>query len=340
MIWRDEKYLRLLSPQLERFSQKQPHTFQFRCPLCGDSERMKSKARGYIFPKNTVLMFKCHNCGEALPFAALLRRMSRYLYDQYILEGLRDQREPAYEPDVTTAPPRDSFRPGELPSLADCQSRQSPCYPVYAFAKNRQIPEAAMSRLFATMNARTWMTPLAGEDKAKALIDNAPYLVIPLTLPDGTWYGAQMRLLTRKEYLTFRWEQEPLKVFGLDAWDNTRLTYLLEGPLDTLFIDNAIAGCGSDLLGTMRVMREHKLCDASLPHVYVWDNEPRNREVVHHVEQAIVSRVPVVIWPKGFPKDINDAVREGHTVSNILQVMKSRTFVGLRAELEFQQWKR
>jgi hypothetical protein len=48
-LWLEEKYLRLLAPQLDLFKQKHPHVFNFRCPLCGDSERVLSKTRGYCY---------------------------------------------------------------------------------------------------------------------------------------------------------------------------------------------------------------------------------------------------------------------------------------------------
>jgi hypothetical protein len=208
------------------------------------------------------------------------------------------------------------------------------------YVLGRQVPQDKLDRLYATTHAHTWLSPLVGEDKAAKVGDGEVYLVFPLTLPDGKWYGAQVRLLTRKEYITYRWAAEPLKVFGLDHWTPTKVTYIVEGPFDSLFVENSIAACGSDLMGVIRIMIEQKLMGPADVVVYVWDNEPRNKEVVRHLRTAVKLHELVVIWPRSFPKDINDAVSEGLAVSAVNGVMLKRTFKGLQAELEFQVWQR
>lgn len=338
-LWHDEKYLQLLSPQLDRFAQKHEHTYNFRCPLCGDSERNDIKARGYIFPKQQTLIYKCHNCSMALPFAALLRRVDRRLYDDYILERIKDEspepqpvKTPAKAPELA---PVDVHRANHVLPLNVVKVLGGPLKAVYEYARGRQIPDAAMGRLAATQRAQTWLTPMVGESKAKVVRDGEPYLVQPMTLPNGDWYGAQLRLLTKKEYLTFRWSHDPLKVFGLASWTPDALTYVVEGPLDALFVPNTIAALGSDLLSALHVMEEMGFW--LKPHrVLVWDNEPRNKDVVRHIRNAIALGESVVIWPRDFPKDIND----GYKLNiDVLDVMKRRTFAGLLAELEFSRWK-
>ena len=341
-LWRDEKYLRLLSPQLDRFSQKHAHTFNFRCPLCGDSERTQSKARGYVFAKQATLMFKCHNCSVALPFSALLKRMSRHLYHEYLLEALEDDKQ---KPAQTTSPeppptaPCVVHPPFELSPLSDLSTAQNALYGVYEFAMKRHIRGAALERLYATNTARTWVLPLVGEDKAQKVKDGPAYLVQPLKLPDGTWYGAQLRDISRKDYLTFRWSHDPLKMFGLDSMFGAPV-YVLEGPIDSLFIPNAIAACGAALLEAVRIAEDLTFLRHDVERVYVWDNEPRNKEVTRQIGTAIKLGESVVIWPRGYPKDINDMVRVGMKPSEVYGLMHQRTFSGLNAELEFAQWKR
>jgi hypothetical protein len=344
-LWRDDKYLRLLSPQLQQFKQKSNHVYNFRCPLCGDSEVKKYKARGYVFPLHDVLMFKCHNCAVALPFGALLKRLSEALYREYQVERFNDRQPP---PDAPSKPPvapvRGSPQPRHMHSLADIRMYQDAfprlcetLLPVVEYVKGRCLPDSALPRLYATDKAHTDLLKLVGEEKAGTVSDGVLYLVQPFRLPDGSWYGCQLRTLDKKEYLTFRWSHDPLKVFGLEDWNPAKLTYVVEGPLDALFVPNALAVCGSDLLPAIRILED--LGDDLMPldwrRVYVWDNEPRNSEIVHHLRTAVKLHESVVIWPKDYPKDINDIVRAGKDVNAVLP---RRTFTGLVAQLELETW--
>lgn len=339
-LWIDEKYLRLVSPQLERFAQKHEHTYNFRCPLCGDSERIHTKARGYIFPKARVLMYKCHNCAVALPFSALLKRLSRPLYDEYLLETFRDER-PADTSQTPSNPapktaPVDELLGNYVFPLSQLAVLQGALYPVVSYAKQRQIPEAQFHRLFATQNARTWLTPLVGE-KAQKVEDGEMFLVLPLRLLDGTWYGAQLRMLEQKVYITFRWAHEPLKVFGLEALNPEKMIYVVEGPIDSLFVENSIAACSSDLLGSVRVVEDLGYLSRTAARTYVFDNEPRNKEIVRLITHAVKLHETVVIWPRGIGKDINDMERDGLDTQALI---KKHSFTGLQAELELVKWKR
>jgi hypothetical protein len=345
-LWLDEKYLRLLSPSLDHFVQKHPHVFNFRCPLCGDSERNQHKARGFCFSKSTTLIYKCHNCGVALPFSALLKRASRRLFDEYMMEKLKEAPRPKSDEDafldVAKGAPRVSAPApeGMLHPLSEPLLRQpgASLYPVYDYVQKRGVPDAQMGRLWATIQAYTYLLPLVGEDKSAKVKDGEPYLVLPLTYTGKTgWYGAQFRLLTRKEYITYKWsEGETLKVFGLDKWSPTDTTYLVEGPLDSLFVPNALAACSSDLMGVVHILQERAIVDARQPRVFVWDNEPRNKEVTRLMRHAITMRERIVIWPREYPKDINDMVLQGIDVVDSIQ---KHTYQGLRAELEYQRWK-
>ena len=341
-LWLDEKYLRLLSPSLDHFVQKHPHVFNFRCPLCGDSEQNRYKARGYCFPKVATLMFKCHNCQMALPFPALLKRVNRRLFDEYMLEKLKDA------PHAKTAEdafldafqhPTTAVDPGpgaDIVPLSEPSLRQpsAPLYPVYAYAQKRQIPNARIGQLWATVKAYTYLRKLVGDDKAAKVKDGLLYLVLPLTMPNGEWCGCQLRLLTRKEYITFRWSG--FKVFGLDRRNKNQTTIVTEGPLDSLFVPNAIAACSSDLLGVVQTLEQAHVMLPDEPRIYCWDNEPRNTAVVKLMDEAIKQQQSIVILPRDTPKDLNDAALAGLDVP---QLIRKHTYHGLRAALEFSRWK-
>lgn len=348
-LWIDDKYMRLLAPHLDQFKAKGGHAYNFRCPLCGDSEKNKFKARGYVFPKRDMLMMKCHNCGIALPFEALLKRVARHLYNDYALEQLKElpQKAAPEPPPAPVALKSVKWSPTLTIPLSALLEPSHALHEVYRFIVNRMIPATALSRLYATNKARTWLLPLltAGartlketleaEKKLNGVTDGEPFLIQPLKLTDGTWYGAQIRTIAQKEFYTFRWSHAPLKMFGLDVWKPNRLTYVVEGPLDALFVPNAISPLGSDLWTGVRVMKELGMPTDKM--VYVWDNEPRNPQVVQHIKHAVSLHEPVVIWTRDLPKDINDMVRAGLDVNHVLP---TRTFQGVAAEVELSQWLR
>jgi transcription elongation factor Elf1 len=338
-LWCEEKYLRLLSPLLEQFKQRQQHTFNFRCPLCGDSERTRTKTRGYVFPKGDMLMFKCHNCGMALPFPALLKRVSPTLYNDFMMEKLKDSRPPVPSAPVMKMEPRMFV---STPAVCDLDKLTSipdghPLRSIRTYIKGRNVPDMALGRLSGTVKAYTWLLPLVGEEKAKKVKDDVPYLVLPFKLEDRSWFGCQLRAVNEKNYITFRWAQEPLKVFGLDSWTPKLPTYIVEGPIDSLFVPNTLAICGSDLWTGTQILEERGILSPDNKRVFIWDNEPRNLEVCRHIQNAIRMQESVVIWPSGFPKDINDMVLSGIDVMDTIQ---THTFQGLKAELEFEAWKR
>ena len=331
-LWCDDKYLRLVSGQLDQFKYLAPQKSRFRCPFCGDSARNKLKTRGYTFPKQQTIIYKCHNCDLALPFGAFLKRLSRPLFNQYIIENFREQ---APTPTVVSTPTIIK----RLPILFDgveqlsSSSLNTALHAVRSYATARQLPASALTRLYGTLTGHTWLASLVGADKAGAIVNGLPYLVIPLRFGNHEWYGAQMRLLTRKEYLTFRWGHDQLRVFGLDACVRTSMVYCVEGPLDALCVPNTIAMCGSDILSGLQ-----RLHDANMSvdnRVLVWDNEPRNPQITKHLRDAIAQGERVVIWPRSLPKDINDMVAAGH---DVVSLMATHTYRGLAAELEYRQW--
>jgi hypothetical protein len=72
--------------------------------------------------------------------------------------------------------------------------------------------------------------------------------------------------------------------------------------------------------------------------VWVYDNEPRSREIVRRISDTISRGEKVVIWPSNIQeKDINDMVLAGHDVQSIVE---SNIYNGLEANLKFNIWKR
>ena len=119
------------------------------------------------------------------------------------------------------------------------------------------------------------------------------------------------------------------KIYGLDNINDKFPVFVTEGPFDSTFVSNSIAMCGSD-----GDVRRWGVNDP----VWVYDNEPRNREIVKRISDTISRGEKVVIWPSNIvEKDINDMVLGGH---NVMEVLQSNTYSNLEANLKFNTWKR
>ena len=123
--------------------------------------------------------------------------------------------------------------------------------------------------------------------------------------------------------------EEAPKVYGLDKINKGEIVYVVEGPFDSTFVSNSVAMCGSD---------SSLACLEGSSIVYVYDNEPRNKEIVGRIEKCIEKGEQVIIWPTMIgDKDINDMVLSGH---DIMSVLKSNTYSGLEAQIKFNNWKK
>ena len=86
----DSKYIGLISSRLQKFKRVKSNLYNFRCPICGDSQKHKNKARGYFYQIKTNTNFKCHNCGASLSFNNFLKQIDSTLHKQYTLEKFKE----------------------------------------------------------------------------------------------------------------------------------------------------------------------------------------------------------------------------------------------------------
>ena len=128
-----------------------------------------------------------------------------------------------------------------------------------------------------------------------------PRIIIPLFYQD-TLVGFQGRALgpSKIKYITVMLNDNAPKIYGLDELQKDKTIYVTEGPFDSTFISNAIALCGAD--------GDLSKWGISNP-VWIYDNEPRNTEIVSRISRTIDRGEKIVIWPSSIKeKDINDMV--------------------------------
>ena len=86
----DSKYIGLVSSRLQKFKKVKADLYNFRCPICGDSQRNKNKTRGYFYVVKNNTNFKCHNCGASLSLNNFLKKIDTALHKQYTLEKFKE----------------------------------------------------------------------------------------------------------------------------------------------------------------------------------------------------------------------------------------------------------
>jgi len=348
MSWVEQKYMNLLGVQLDRFKQVGPDLWNFRCVYCGDSDKSKRKARAYVFEKTNKYFYHCHNCKESHHLNTFMAFINPDLFDQYKRELLQyDPSKAKIEKPKPVRLSNDTLK--ELVKV----SALPPNHSCKKYVVSRQIPTTYHHKLFYTDSFMKWTnTMLAGKFSDSALIYDGPRLVIPLLDKNNKMFGFQGRALNSEDqirYISILLDEEKPKLYGLDTVDVNRRFFCLEGPFDSMFIENSIASLGSRMdtaLEKWDFPKEN--C------VIVYDNQPRNLDVIKNMLHAVRRGYNICVWPNSpdHKEDINELILRkvsGTYVktelvlaagTRIRQTIEQRVFCGLAAELEISKWRR
>ena len=321
----DSKYIGLVSSRLQKFKKVKNDLYTFRCPICGDSQKNKNKTRGYFYSVKNNTNFKCHNCGASLSFNNFLKKIDSTLHQEYSMEkfkeGFTGKNFVVEEPKFEFKKPKFIAKPEplNLPKASEDETAKK-------YLLSRKLdPE----KFYFANKFKEWAN--TQKFTFSNLKYDEPRIVIPLYGVDNKLIGFQGRALDSNlvKYITIMIDEEAPKIYGLNKINRELPIYVVEGPFDSTFIDNCVALCGSD--GDVRCLEGSNL-------IFVYDNEPRNKEIVRRIGDTISSGNSVVIWPSTITeKDINDMVLSGHSV---LDVIESNTYYGLKAKVKFNEWKK
>lgn len=334
-VWLDSKYANILGSRLERFKRVQ-NNFNFRCPLCGDSKKNRTKARGWILIKNQKSNYYCFNCGASTSFRMFLKRMDESLFMEYVKESMLEQGQNPEVVEFTQKLKAPKFVSTTQLSALKKISQLHPDHPVKRYIDKRQIPPQYHYKLFYATRYKAWVNTVI-PNKFK-LDRDEPRIIIPLLSEDKELMGMQCRSLDPKaevKYITLLINEDNPKAYGLDTVDKSKIILALEGPIDTMFLSNAIASCGGKIDPIV------KQCGFPKENVIiVYDNEPRNKDTVKKMEDAINDGYKVCIWPAQIKqKDINDMVLEGLTPEYIESTIKQNSYFGPAAKLMLAAWR-
>jgi hypothetical protein len=332
-VFLDTKYLLLIGGRLPLFKKKKDNTYNCRCVICGDSQKNRRKARGYFFIYKTDLRYKCYNCDISLSFGNFLKQQDGNLYSQYALEKYAEghTRTSNTLPELKFEQPTFKSKEERLLDylLVRLDQIEEPTNEALVFCEQRKIPKEKFKQLYFISNIKDIVQL---NDKYKESIKGEePRLVLPFYDDNGQLSGVTCRALRGEalRYITVKVKEDTPLIFGINDIDKSKPVYVVEGPIDSLFLDNCIAAGGTSF---------EKASSISTNLVYIFDNQPRNKEVCKIIERNINSGHTVVIWPQTLQeKDINDMVLAGKDVKKII---KENTFSGLTAMAKFISWKR
>ena len=245
MDYVDGAFINEISSRLPKFKKVKPNLYNFRCPICGDSQKNKNKARAYFYQVKNNTNFKCHNCGASMSFNNFLKDFDgdahkRYTFEKfkeghtgkgYVVETPEDifskfDSKPVFKPKVSV----------DLPEAFGVDRSRSYLHRRGIFDGDFYYAEN-FQEYVNTLLPNTFADPKYGEER----------IVIPL-VRDGTLIGLQGRALSSNpiKYLTIMLEEDAPKIYGLDNINKELPVYVVEGPFDSTFLDNSVALCGSD----------------------------------------------------------------------------------------------
>lgn len=337
----DNKYVRLLSSRLRNFKQKKDGLYNFSCPICGDSKKNLTKARGYVFQKGNDLFYRCHNCGVSTNIAGLLKATDVSLYKEYLLENYKSGQTNNVSTAATilqvTAPKFGKVKKQNVFEHAEWVSNLPEEHFCVSYLKHRLLPKEHYNKLLFTSKYKDFVDALVPNHGKQ--ITNDARLVIPFYDENDELIAVSGRALETGDktlrYVTVRTNENQNKlVYGMDRINIKENIFLVEGPIDSLFLNNCLASGDANLVMTASQLN---LDNVTL----IFDNEPRNQQIVKMMQNAISLKHNVVIWPDTIQqKDINEMVMSGKSPGEIQEIISSNTFSGIRAQLKFTTWRK
>lgn len=318
----DSKYVGLVSSRLQKFKRVKADLYNFRCPICGDSQKNKNKTRGYIYSVKNNTNFKCHNCGASMSLNNFIKELDPMLHKQYTMEKFKEGH--TGKNFVVEQPKFEFVKPIFKRNLNLPKASEVPIAREY-LTKRKLNPEKFYfaDKFKEWTNTQKVIFDTIGRDECR--------IIIPMYNENKNLIGFQGRSLIPNpvKYITVMLDEDAPKIYGLDQVDSSKPIYIVEGPFDSTFVQNAVAMCGSDVnIGSFGWSN----------YIYVFDNEPRNREIVNRISKTIDRGDKVIIWPTSIEqKDINDIVLAG---INVMDLLKSNIYSGLEAKIKFNNWKK
>lgn len=337
MSWvHNEFAFRALShlPRFRQVNNASQFKLNCRCPVCGDSQKDQMKARFWAYGTGDNVFLKCYNCDYGKPIGIYLKEYEPDLYREFILELRKDKMTTRVE--TKSEPVKVVEKEPEGIKLVHCErlDKLPEAHPIVKYVNNRCIPKNKWNRLYFTMQWPTLVNSVNPDTYKNERQE--PRLVIPIFNEKGVIESFQGRALRKdapQKYITIKQNEHATKIYGLDTAKAGQNVYVLEGPIDSLFLDNAIAITGGAIDLDLVPFKEDR--------VWIMDHEPRKEDTIKRMKRLIDAGERVVFWDKSpwEKKDINDMVmKEGAKINDIKEYISSNISFGLMAQLRLKNY--
>lgn len=334
MSWLEKKYATLLRNKLRNFKVTQ-NLFNFSCPICGDSQKNKRKARGYLYEKKGKYFFHCHNCGAGMSFDRFLQEVDSISYQDFVKERLIERREQNGIFETVEPVRKISIEASKILSKLKVVSELNKFHPTRRFAEKRKIPR--LNELYHVDEFMHWTNSIIpGKFSENALKHDKPRLVIPFVDKKGNLHAYQGRSIDGSEprYITIVLDESVPSVYGTNRLDSSKIIIALEGPIDSMFLENGVAVGGGEFVSKLR-----ETFGNSKNLIVALDNEPRSPETRKKMNKVISAGYKVCFWPNSVSeKDVNDMILSGYSSSRIQNMIIENAASGLEARLKLNEW--
>lgn len=331
-MWLEQRYIESLQNQVRNFSKKSNTLYNFSCPICGDSAKDSSKARGYVYFKEGKFLYRCHNCGAGTFFTNFLRMHFPLLYKQYSMEKFRRKTvsisKPVQEQELAF-----EDKDIELKNLCIPLDMLSKDHKALRYIKGRCIPKSRYSDIYFINNLSQLKATFPNYDTD---FKDGPRVIFPIRNRKRKLLGVAARATydSSLRYINLKKETDEPLIFNLENINFGKTIYVTEGAIDSMFLPNCLAVSGADFEKLDSVVDKNKC-------ILIFDNQPRNYQIVKRMEKIIDKGWRVVVWPEqANGKDINNMILNGMPLADIYRIINTHVYEGLTARIKLNKWKK
>jgi hypothetical protein len=233
--------------------------YNFRCPICGDSNEMYKTGRGHLFLNKTPYVYKCFNGGcpaeNGMSATIFLREYYPAEYSEYIKMVIKATKESEEEKDKRKEQIRKSRYNVErkLPVISTINKLD--ISNISDFIKKNKNELVHMKPLIDYPEAiefcekrhidrdiyRKWLYVNNNKDK-KCFTKNR--IIIPFINHNKQIYFYQARSIIGEEPKYKNSISDLRPIFNYYKADFSKPVMILEGPIDSLFVENSVATLG------------------------------------------------------------------------------------------------
>jgi DNA primase len=313
--------------------------WHFRCVVCGDSKKSATKKRGWILTDRDKPRYYCFNCGHSeklLPFLKVHYPPVAKSYIKIAFKGRHQRRKEGRKKLVQTkaAPVEETGSKLDLPKISQLPSDHE----AVQYLKGRKMPVKYFRYLLFAENFQEYVNELIPGKFENPRPESR--IVIPFYNAHRKVFAFQGRSLEEDayiRYITIKLTNHK-KIFGLERMSPYKTILVFEGPLDSLFMPNAVAFGGADL--DLNYLLELAPKDR---YIFCFDNEPRNKEMCDRIEKILKKGFKVCLMPlkyKKYGKDVNKMIENGMTAREICCIIKENIVQGKMGLMKFKLWKK